>query len=113
MKLKKRIKSALAAFLREELLEYIGYRHELPYSALNNSFRVENIEFDTMVMEHVINLHGMDDEPMYIEREIDRCRRQFANEVLQHIHVDAQDLVSPEFAMRRMVRFTLRVQRKK
>ena len=51
MKLKTRIKRALAGFLREELLQYIGYNHKIPYMSLNDRFNVDNLSFETMVME--------------------------------------------------------------
>lgn len=114
MKLKTRIKRALAGFLREELLEYIGYNHKIPYMSLNDRFNVQNIPFDTIVMETEIPLSmdmgSMHQNPMALETYIEDCKKQFANKVLEHIHVEAQNLTTHEHFMRRSVRFVLRVQ---
>lgn len=117
MKLKTRIKRALAGFLREELLEYIGYNHKIPYMSLNDRFNVENLPFETMVMEVEIPIE-MDgrmgyEDPTRLEKHIEDCKRRFAEQVMEHIHVDAQNLTTREHFMRRSVRFVLRVQGKK
>jgi hypothetical protein len=114
MKIKTRIKRALAAFLREELNEYIGYNHTIPYMSLDNRFKVEHVEFETVVMEHVISINPQrNDDPYIIETLIKRAKDDFANRVLDHIHVDAQNLTTPEDFMKRSIKFTLRVQSKK
>lgn len=114
--IKKRIKRALAAFLREELLEYIGYNHNIPYMSLNDRFKVEELDwnFETVVMEQDISLdidnRGLQRDPLRLERQIEACKRQFSDEVLKHIHVETQNLTNRERYMRRSVRFVLRVQ---
>lgn len=117
MKLKTRIKRALAGFLREELLEYIGYNHNIPYMGIGDRFNVENLPFETMVMEVEIpiemdNRMGYED-PTRLEKHIEDCKRMFSDRIMEHIHVEAQDLTSREHFMRRSVRFVLRVQGKK
>jgi len=117
MKLKTRIKRALAGFLREELLEYIGYNHKIPYMSLNDRFNVENLPFETMVMEVEIPIE-MDGrmgykDPTRLEKHIEECKRRFADQIMEHIHVDAQNLTTREHFMRRSVKFVLRVQGKK
>lgn len=117
MKLKTRIKQALAGFLREELLEYIGYNHKIPYMSLNDRFNVENLNFETIVMEAEIPIE-MDgrmgnEDSIRFEKYIEDCKRSFADKVIKHIHVDAQNLTTREHFMRRSVRFVLRVQGKK
>ncbi|NJB83638.1 hypothetical protein [Wenyingzhuangia aestuarii] len=113
-KIKKRIKRALAAFLREELMEYIGYNHRIPYMSLNDRFKVDNLKFETVVMEQDISIdidnRELQRDPLRLERQIEDCKRQFADEVLKHIHVDTQNLTNRERYMRRSVRFVLRVQ---
>jgi len=113
MKLKTRIKRALAAFLREELLEYIGYKHNSPLHS-TSSFVVEDIPFDTLTMEKTINLAGMNDErgQYMLEDEIQRAKKVFAHQVMDHIHVDARELLHPEYRYQKFITLKLRVQRK-
>lgn len=116
MKLKTRIKRALAGLLREELLEYIGYNHNIPYMSLNDRFQVETLPFETFVMESEINLSNQSrigyDQAHYIEKQINDCKEKFARKVMEHIHVDTQNLTDHEHYMRRSVKLTLRVQSK-
>ena len=117
MKLKTRIKRALAGFLRDELLEYIGYNHKIPYMGLGDRFYVQNIPFETIVMEVEIPIEmggrmGYED-PARLEKHIEDCKKRFAEQVMEHIHVEAQDLTTREHFKKRSVRFVLRVQRKK
>lgn len=117
MKFKKRIKQALAGFLREELLEYIGYNHNIPYMSLDNRFNIQNVPFDTVVMETQIPIDMYDrsgcENPARLEEHIENCKREFCNKVMEHVHVDAQNLTNRESYMMRSVKFTLRVQSKK
>lgn len=115
----KRIKRALAAFLREELLEYVGYNHNIPLMPLKDRFMVKNVEFDTLAMERIIpvdqNHYPFDDflpGQMHssFEEEVQKCKQDFAQEVLKHIHVDAQELADDNFFKNRSVKFILRVQ---
>lgn len=116
-KIKKRIKRALAGFLRDELLDYIGYNHKIPQMSLGDRFQVESYDFETIVMEQIIeidnnrNSNFLAGDPMQMEDNIEKCKREFANEVVKHIYVDAQNLTSREHFMQRSVRFVLRVQK--
>lgn len=113
--LKKRFKRALAAFLREELMEYIGYNHEIPFTSIPDRFPINNIEWDTLVMEQVIPIEvdrmRMDGDTRSFEMMIEKAKKQFASEVMKEIHVDAQNLTTDDNWMRRSVVFRLRVQR--
>lgn len=117
MKLKTRIKRALAGFLREELLDYIGYNHKIPYMTLNDRFNVQNIDFETMVMEVEIPIDLYDrmgyEDSIRLVKHIENCKKRFADQVIEHIHVEAQNLTTRKYFMRRSVRFVLRVQMKK
>jgi len=113
----KRIKRALAAFLRDELLEYIGYNHNIPYMTLDKRFEIEEIPFDTVVMETILPLEiekmAFEQNPTLFEKYIEDCKKDFARKVMDHIHVDARNLTTDFDYMQRSVRFILRVQKKK
>lgn len=117
MKIKKRIKRVLAACLRDELLEYIGYNHKIPFMSLEQRFCVENVQFETKVMETIIPIEIekaiYDHNPTLLEEKIQKCKEDFSRQIVDHIHVDAQDLLDPNFFRQRSVKFTLRVQSKK
>lgn len=115
--LKQKLKRALAGFLREELLEYIGYNHKIPFMSLNDRFMINELPFETMVMEIQVPLH---DENSYtcmesksiFERQIEYAKRKFASQMMDHIHVDAHDLTSRENYMVRSIKLVLRIQGK-
>jgi|GEM_PF-4427270 len=114
--IRQRIKRALAALLREELLEYIGYNHNIPFMSLNDRFMVDHLPFETVVMEVEIPIHSYGShtpDHIRLEHQIEQCKKEFAERVLEHIHVDAQNLTTPEHYMMRSVRFVLRVQGKR
>ena len=117
-KLKQKIKRALAGFLREELLEYIGYNHKIPFMSLNDRFMVNELPFETMVMEIQVPLFeniGTDlafESSMRFEKAIEDAKKKFSNQIMDHIHVDARDLTTREHYMVRSVKFVLRVQGK-
>jgi len=118
-KLKQKIKRALAGFLRDELLEYIGYNHKIPFMSLNDRFMVNELPFETMIMEVEVPLFeniGTDlafESCMRFESAIENAKKKFANQIMDHIHVETNNLTSHEQYMRRSVRFVLRVQGKK
>lgn len=115
MGIKKRIKRALAAFLKDELMDYIGYNHNIPAMSLGDRFRVDSFDFETIVMEELLDMHprGMNgfSDPMILEEHIQRCKDRFSKEIIRHIHVEAENLTSREHYMRRSVRLVLRVQK--
>lgn len=117
-KLKQKFKRALAAFLREELLEYIGYNHKIPFMSLNDRFMVQELPFETMVMEIQVPLFeniGTDlafESSMRFEKAIEDAKRKFASQMMDHIHVDARDLTSRENYMIRSIKLVLRIQGK-
>lgn len=114
---KKRFKRALASFLREELLEYIGYNHKISFMSLKDRFEVDNQSFETVIMEDLIefqnSLRSDDIDRFALEQDILQAKQDFANRVMEHIHVDAQNLVSDRHFHQRSVRLILRVQTKK
>lgn len=118
MKLKKRIKSALAAFLKDELLEHIGYRHNHPSLPIGSSMMIKQIPFETMCMEREIDIsrlksgfhmREMQDDYEYILKE---TKERFASDIMEHIHVETRNLTNDEFYGRRSIVLTLRVQSK-
>jgi hypothetical protein len=118
MSLKKRIKRCLAAFLKDELLEFVGYERNHGPMSINNNYKVEHVPFETIVMEQMISLNepgpnNYDSNRLTLERQIQRCKEVFSNKVMEHIHVDAQTLINHEDFYARSVKLTLRVQHKK
>lgn len=114
MKLKKRIKKALASFLQDELLEHMGYNHKIHAQSLNDRFIIEQVPFETIVMEQEVDINpgsGFEHQ-MRLEQAIDKSKRYFAEEVIKHIHVECQDLLRPEYMMRRSIKLTLKIQSK-
>lgn len=112
--IKRKIKRALAAFLKEELLEYIGYNHEIPLTSIPDRFMINEIPFDSVVMEQVIPIEidrmRMEGDARPFEEHIRRAKERFAKEVMKQIYVDAQNLTTDDNYMRRSVKFILRVQ---
>lgn len=106
-KLKQKLKRVLAAFLREELLEYIGYNHKIPFMSLKNRFEINNLPFETLIMEVELPIG---DNPYELENAIRKAKEDFANTVMNHIHVDARNLTNDKFYMKRFVTLKLNVQ---
>lgn len=92
-KLKLRFKRALAAFLRDELLEYIGYNERSGYNI--EPIRVNHVDFEVVQLEGVINCFDLESRRVHLEAEIEHIKHKFTKEVMRHIEVDAQDLVYP------------------
>ena len=117
MKLKNRIKRALAAFLQDELLEIIGYRHDTPYHRLATMNFGETLPFETVTMEKTIALNtresvGIPFEFQY-EEYLQELKEKFAKEVVKHIHVKTFELTDPTYVMKRAIILELRVQTKR
>ena len=110
----KRIKRALAAFLRDELLEYIGYNHNIPYMTLDQRFVMKEVAFDVAIMEKVIKISdGLNQRaPYFLEDQIEVCKKEFTRNIMEHIHVDATDLINGEYYNGRSIKLILRVQKK-
>ena len=102
-KIKKKIKRALAAFLREELLEFIGYdfSHQPHY--------VHQLgEFNTMQfrIEIPLNLN-----PIEQENHIDMAKRKLFESIEPCIQISSLPLTTPQYRYRRYIEMTLRVQK--
>ncbi len=119
-KLKKRIKRALAGFLIEELREIITGQHLRHYWRDSVHYRIENVEAETLVLEQVVNLSQISAHAGNIRQSfnpmefaVEESKKQFAEKVMEHIHVDAQDLLN--YGKYRDGKITLRlvVQKKK
>ena len=114
MKFKNRIKRALAGFLRDELLEFIGYDRNLYPSHSGPPFMIQTIEFDTIISEKVININrghmGFDDN---YEKDLEHCKRELLHQAEKCIHVETYELTSPEFSHARSIRLILRIQKPK
>lgn len=115
----KRVKRALAGFLKDELLDYVSVNAQLKTPFLAEPVVVlDNTEFETIVMEQLIDINpgstpsGMND-PLYLDRRIEQAKHQFAQEVVEHIHVEAQDLTKQGMWGKKHIRLVLRVQKKK
>lgn len=115
--LKQKIKRALAGFLRDELLEYIGYNHKIPFMSLNDRFMINELPFETMVMECEVPIYekqyrnSWEDEQIF-EQQIEEAKKKFCSQMMSHIHVDARNLTSREHYMRRSIKLVLRIQGK-
>lgn len=114
MKLKKRIKKALAGFLMEELLEWIGYRHNQPLTS-TIPFHIENVTVETVRMEKVIDLAGLNNDyaSRLLREQIDHAKKVFAEKVMDHIVVDTRNLINPQYGNAMSVTLSLTVQKKK
>lgn len=113
-KIKIKIKRGLAGFLKEELLEFIGYDHTFRFQSLNDRFCIDKVEFETVFLEQRIGLfdgRGMDDQVEF-ERHIEKIKESFCREIMDHIHVDVDNLTNPEFAFQRSITLKLRIQKK-
>lgn len=102
----------MASFLKDELLEFIGYDLRSHATMLNQPYIHNTIEFDTLTWEQQIDLSRIN-HPGEYERMLDEIKREFSEEVMKSIHVEAKDLTSREFRFNRIIRFTLRVQKPK
>ena len=109
----KRIKRALAAFLKDELLEFIGYRHDIP-TFLSGSAIIKNYECDVVKMERVIdintdfatNFHQREIQDSF-ELKIEETKKEFARELLKYMHVETKQLVNPSHWDRRSIRLEI------
>lgn len=116
--LKQKFKRALAGFLKEELLDYIGYNHKIPFMSLNDRFMVNELPFETMVMEFDVSLFeniGTDlafESSMRFEKAIEDAKKKFSNQIMDHIHVETRELTNHQFFGRRSIKLVLRVQGK-
>lgn len=108
-KIKQRIKSALAQLFREELLEYIGYRHDIPLHGINERSTVKDIPFETVILEEVIGIDPCAPHPDHdVHIGIQRAKERMAKEILKHIHVSTHDLITD--GTKQSIRLKLRVQ---
>lgn len=109
----KRIKRAIAGFLREELREYTDYS-QLQLGPLHQQVILDEIKFDTYKMESIIDI----DTPYYpadsydgpVSYQIDVAKRKMAAELMDHIHVDTRELTDPVHIGKAAIRLTLRIQ---
>ncbi len=107
----KRIKRALAGFLKDELLEFIEYDRNLYPIHADTPFMIQDIEFDTIISEKVIDMSYFE-EGTY-EINLDRCKKELLREAEKCIHVETYNLTSPEFSHARSIRLILRIQKPK
>lgn len=106
----KRIKRALAGFLRDELLEYIGYKHNW---ASRHEVMVAQVPFEVLRMERTIPVNFMYDMPtVSFEQLLDQAKKEFAREVMENIKVDTRELTSDRFFNQRSITLSLMVQKK-
>lgn len=113
-KLKKRIKRSLASFLKDELLEFIGYDDRKRIYSPEPSFRVNQVDFETLCCEARLEINSgrfMDERVRY-EENLKRIKEDFMDQIMDHIHVESFELTNPQFSYQRVVRMTLRVQKK-
>ena len=111
-KTSKRFKRMLFGFFKEEILEAAGYDTKGWHASATV---VQNmVEFDTMVMEHVIeisdnlNIHGL--RPL--GAQIEEAKRSFARNVMENIRVDCRDILDPNIYDAKKIRLSLMVQKK-
>lgn len=92
-KLKIRIKRALAAFLRDELLEYIGYQEKRGYRI--EPVVINQVDMECVTLEHVIDLRYTKFD---LDFMIEKAKKQFADKIIEHTEVNAQNLVHHHFS---------------
>lgn len=115
-KIKTRIKRALAHFCREELLDYVGYKHTWgPISSPNvvvADMELQQMEIALSIpsMSSRNHLRELDDD---YETQLHEAKKQFAEFIMQNIHVETKDLISNEHFGRRAIYLSLYVRRKK
>lgn len=106
--IKKRIKRALAAFLKDELLEFIGYGDKWMRAP---SVIYNQTQFEIVTMERRIALNNH--EVQYdIIKQVEIIKAEFAQELIKHIHIDTRELVDAEYPRATAIRLLLRVQTK-
>ena len=113
-KFKKRIKRSLASFLKEELLEFIGYDDRKRIYSPESNIRVNQVEFETLCCEARLEVHSgrfMDERVQY-EENLKKIKQDFMDQIMDHIHVESIELTNPQFSYQRVVRMILRVQKK-
>lgn len=110
--MKKRIKRALASFLKDELLEFIGYEKTIPINSISETYVVEHIEFETIQLQEVVDLNAIQ-YPMEFEDIMERIKESFFEKVVEAIHVDTKELTHGHFSNAKSIRMTLRVQKPK
>lgn len=107
-KLKQRIKRALAGFLKDELLDYIGYKEDRPQMITKENvfFRMEA---ELMRMDFSIDIHDVKhfDQQRAYEEAIDSAKKKMFDEVYKNIIVDSRNMTSPEYAWRREISLAL------
>lgn len=116
-KLKVRIKRALAHFCREELMEYVGYKHTygpqvFPVNAVKH---LTSGEFEIVQMEYAVplaNPHPFGDPKQNYEYFLQDAKKEFSQFIMQHIEIDTRDLMTHEHFNRRSVHLRLVVKRK-
>jgi hypothetical protein len=106
--IKKRFKRALANFLRDELLEIIGYD---PYPKLPHIVHTHR-DFGVIKSEFDFDIHtapSFMSEPRQYEEMLDLAKKKMFKAIEPCIEVEAKNLVSPEFYNRRKIRLSLMV----
>ncbi len=102
-KYSKKFRRALAALLRDELLEYIGYNHSLPLSRYNEPYIIQNAPLDILRLERVIDFS----DPVKYEYDLEKTKREFAEIVNRNITIESESLTSNEDFRRRKVKMML------
>jgi hypothetical protein len=119
MRIIKRLKRALAGFLKDELQEYTN-PFGVDFEPMNQKVIIDEIGFDTYTMERIIDvdreyysIRGLSlDDKGPLSFQIDRVKAMFADKVVEHTHVDFKELTNPAFIGKAAIRLTLRVQAK-
>jgi hypothetical protein len=106
MTLKKRIKLALAAFLKEELLEFVGYKYNTGIKSIPERVVINQLHFETLQLRRMIHINHD------FELNIKRCKEEFLREIEKHIHIDAQTLMEDVIYGAKGVTLSIVVQKK-
>jgi len=100
-KLKKRIKRALAAFLKDELLEIVKYSYPHPSFPVSNEVHLHP---ETFRIEYKITVT---DESEF-EYALQQAKDKIAQHIIQdHLVVDTRELMDPQYAYCRSVEISV------
>lgn len=105
-KFSKRLKRALAAFLRDELLEFIGYNERTGLSSEKIDYKIieQPLELITVQETMELNVGGVE-----YEKRLQRMRDEISRAVLAYAKVDSTPLVNFEDMYKRKISLSVLV----
>ena len=115
MTLKHRIRKALFAFFKEEILEAVGSKDSLIFQPGAEIVRVDNkrVDFQELTFElgfdddRISERYGPQSVEMVLEKQLEKAKKDMFEEVLRYIHTDSQQLFERGLYGRRRIRLSL------